>query len=136
MTKATGTFEIISLNEDPVEEREDGGKLTRAWGDQTFSGDITGDGAVQWVALYRGDKTARLVGLQRIAGSVGGRKGSFVIEATSDFSGASSKGTWTVVAGSGTGDLAGISGSGSFEAAGGKSVTYELDYTLAATSSR
>jgi hypothetical protein len=136
MTKATGTFEITSLNEDPVEDRPDGGKLTRAWGDQTFSGDITGDGAVQWVALYRSDKTARLVGLQRIAGSVGGRTGTFVIEATSDFSGASSKGIWTVVPGSGTGDLVGISGSGSFEAAGGKSVTYELDHTLPSGSGR
>jgi uncharacterized protein DUF3224 len=136
MTKATGTFEITSLNEDPVEDRPDGGKLTRAWGDQTFSGDISGDGAVQWVSLYRGDKTARLVGLQRIAGSIGGRKGSFVIEAAADFSGASSKGTWTVVPGSGTGDLTGISGSGSFEAAGGKSVSYKLDYALSAGSGR
>jgi hypothetical protein len=136
MTKATGTFEITSLNEDPVEDRPDGGKLTRAWGDQTFSGDITGDGAVQWVSLYRGDKTARLIGLQRISGSVGGRDGSVVIEAAADFSGASSKGTWTVVPGSGTGDLAGITGSGSFEAAGGKSVTYELDYTLPGGSGR
>jgi hypothetical protein len=136
MTQATGTFEIRSLNEDPVEDRPDGGKLTRAWGDQTFSGDITGDGAVQWVALYRGDKTARLVGLQRIAGSVGGRTGSLVIEAASDFSGASSKGTWTVVPGSGTGDLAGIAGTGSFEAAGGRSVTYALEYTLKVGSGR
>jgi Protein of unknown function (DUF3224) len=130
MTRATGTFEITSMGEDTVEERDDGGKLTRAWGDQAFSGDITGDGAVQWVSLYRGDKTARLIGLQRIAGSVGGRTGSFVIEAGADFSGASSEGTWVVVPGSGTGDLAGITGSGSFKAADGKTVSYELDYSI------
>ena len=45
MPKAKGSFEITSFNEDAFEEREGGAKLTHAWGDQTFSGDIDGRGA-------------------------------------------------------------------------------------------
>jgi hypothetical protein len=71
------------------------------------------------------------VGLQLIKGSVGGRSGSFVIEAIADHTGKSSRGTWTIVDGTGTGDLEGITGTGSFEAPGGPTATYELEYELA-----
>jgi hypothetical protein len=70
--------------------------------------------------LYRGDKTAHLVGLQRITGSIGGRRGSFVIAAEGDHDGAASQIAWTVVGGSGTGDLVGIAGTGRMVAPGGR----------------
>jgi hypothetical protein len=53
MTKATGSFEVTSMTEDPYEELDGGIKLTHASGAQRFSGDIDGDGAVQWLLLYR-----------------------------------------------------------------------------------
>ena len=130
MTKATGSFEITSFNEDAHEERGGGAKLTHAWGDQRFSGDIEGDGQVHWLMSYRSDKTARYVGLQRIDGAVGGRKGSFIIEATGDFDGKASRGSLSLIPQSGTGDLAKIKGSGTFEAPGGPNATYDLDYEL------
>ena len=130
MTKATGSFEITSFNEDTYEERGEGAKLTHAWGDQTFSGDIEGSGLIHWLMSYRSDKTARFVGLQRIDGSIGGRDGSFIVESTGDHDGSASHGIWTVVPDSGTGDLKGITGTGSFEAPGGMTVTYELDFEL------
>ena len=97
---------------------------------KTFSGDIEGDGSIHWLMLYRGDKTAHLVGLQRITGSVGGRRGSFVIAAEGDHDGAASQIAWTVVRGSGTGDLAGIAGTGRMVAPGGRTGTYELEYQI------
>ncbi len=130
MATAKGSFEIKSFNEDAYEEREAGAKLTHAWGDQTFSGDIEGDGAVHWLMSYGPDKTAYFVGIQRIKGKIGGKSGSFIIEATGDFDGAASRGTWTVISGSGSGDLAKVIGKGSFEAPGGPKATYELDYEL------
>ena len=130
MATARGSFEITSFNENTYEERAGGAKLTHAWGDQAFSGDITGDGSVHWLMSYRSDGTARYVGLQRIDGSVGGQRGSFVIEATGDFDGAASRGTWAVIPGSGAGELATITGTGSFDAPGGPQATYELDYDL------
>jgi hypothetical protein len=130
MSRARGTFKVTSMNEDPYEELDGGGKLTRAWGGQAFSGDIEGDGTVQWLMSYRGDSTARFVGLWHVTGAVGGRKGSFVMESQGDFDGAASKATWTVVAGSGTDDLEGLRGSGRFEASRGTEADYELEYEL------
>jgi hypothetical protein len=128
MTKATGQFEVLSGGEDPLDELDGGIKLTHASGAQTFTGDVEGDGSVHWLMLYRSDRTAHLVGLQRITGSVGGRRGSFVIAAEGDHDGTSSQITWSVIAGSGSGDLGGISGSGRMTAPGGRTGTYELEY--------
>jgi hypothetical protein len=131
VTKAKGSFDVLSGDEDTYEEREGGARLAHASGAQAFSGDITGDGSVHWLSSYAADKSAHLVGLQLIKGSVGGRSGSFVIEAIADHTGKSSRGSWTVVEGTGTGDLEGITGTGTFEAPGGPTATYELEYELA-----
>lgn len=130
MSKAKGSFDVTSWNEETYEERAEGAKLTRAWGDQTFSGDIKGDGAVTWLMSYRPDGTAHYIGLQRISGSVAGKKGSLIIEAAGEFDGKTSKGTWAVVDGSGTDGLEGISGKGTFKAGPGPKATYDLGYKL------
>ena len=129
MPSATGTFEITGMHEDPWGREEDQPRLTRAGGTQRFSGDIEGDGVVEWLACYVNGQ-ARLVGLQRIEGRVGTNDGSFVIEATSDHDGKQSSGTWRILDGTGSGELAGISGDGTFEATGGRTVSYRLDYEL------
>jgi hypothetical protein len=130
MTNTTGSFEVTSMTEEPYEELEGGMKLTHASGEQRFSGDIEGDGAVHWLMLYRADKTAKFVGLQRVTGMIAGRRGSLVLAAEGDHEGGSSRIRWTVVSGSGTGELAGIEGTGSMTAPGGAAGTYELQYTL------
>jgi len=129
MASATGTFEVAAAREDPWHVVDDEPRLTRAGGSQRFRGDIEGEGVVEWLACYV-DGGARLVGLQRIDGTLAGRRGTFVIEATSDHDGRQSSGTWRIVRGSGTGELSGISGSGGFDASGGRSVSYRLDYDL------
>jgi hypothetical protein len=130
MAKATGSFRITSFIEDTYEDRGDGAKLTHAWGDQAFSGDIEGDGQVHWLMSYRPDGTATYVGLQRIKGTVGGRRGSFVIDASGDFDGGASRGNWSIIAGSGTDGLKAITGTGTFEAPGGPNATYDLEHEL------
>jgi hypothetical protein len=130
MTSAAGSFEIVSGEETTYEERSGGARLTHAWGAQRFSGDITGDGSVHWLMSYAADKTAHYVGLQRITGSLVGREGSFIIAASGAFNGKASHGTWSVVEGSGTAGLEGITGTGSFDAPGGPHATYTLDYEL------
>lgn len=130
-TRATGTFLVTSMEEDTYKELDGGRKLTRARGDQQFSGDIQGEGHVEWLMCYRGDGTARFVGHQFMTCSIDGRKGTFVIEAKGDFDGATSKGEWWIVSGSGTGGLDGIRGDGGFEAASGPKVSFTLEYRLA-----
>jgi hypothetical protein len=73
---------------------------------QRFSGDIEGDGSVEWLLCYLAAGGACYVGLQRIEGSLAGRKGSFVIEAVGRFDGGASSGSWAVIEGSGTDELA------------------------------
>ncbi len=132
MPKATGAFEVTSMGEDPYEEFDGGTKLTHATGVQAFRGDIDGEGAVHWLMFYRADKTATFVGLQRITGSIDGRQGTFVLAADGDHGAGSSRITWKVLPGSGSGELAGIAGTGSMVAPGGAKGTYELEYTLEA----
>lgn len=131
MTKAEGSFDILSGEEITYEERGRGAKLTHAWGAQRFSGDIAGEGNVHWLMAYAEDRTASYVGLQRITGSLAGHEGSFIIAASGAFNGKSSHGTWSIVEGSGTAGLEGITGTGSFEAPSGPRATYRLDYRLA-----
>jgi hypothetical protein len=130
MAKATGTFEITSMGEGAYEEVEGEARLTRANGTQRFTGDIEGEGSVEWLICYLPDGAARFIGLQRVTGSIGQRSGSFVVEATADHDGKQSTGTWTVIVGSGTGELSGLSGRGTFEAAGGPEASFSLEYEL------
>ena len=130
MTIANGEFELTGWNEDTYLEPEDGRKLTRASVTQDFRGDITGTGSVEWLMSYRPDGTAHFVGLQRIEGKLGKESGSFVVESIGDFDGKVAKGQLAVVPGSGTGDLDGIQGEGSFSAPMGSKASYSLDYKI------
>jgi hypothetical protein len=130
MTTVRGSFEVTGGDENPIEELEGGLRLTHASGTQRFTGGIDGVGSVDWLMTYRSDRTATFVGMQRISGSVDGRRGSLVIAAHGDHDGTASRITWTVVDGSGTGELAGIRGSGQMHAPGGRTGSYELDFEL------
>ncbi len=128
MTSASGSFLVASWNEDTYEELDSGRGLTQAIVTLNFSGAIEGDGSVRWLMAYRDDGTASFVGLARIKGAVDGRSGTFVLENTGNFDGMVARGSWSVVEGSGTGELQGITGTGGFEAA--QEATYTLEYTL------
>ena len=127
---ASGTFKVSSMEEDTYKALAGGGKLTRARGGQQFSGDIQGEGHVEWLMCYRADGSARFVGHQLMNCSIGDRSGTFVIEADGEFSGTTSKGDWRVVRGTGTGGMAGIQGDGGFVAEHGPDASYHLNLTF------
>ena len=130
MSRATGRFTVTGGSEQTVREAPGEVRLSRVSGTQHFGGAIVGEGSVEWVFCYRPDRSARFVGVQRIEGSIDGRAGSLVMESIGDHDGRQSKGHWHVIPGSGTGELAGIGGEGSFEAPGGSEATFALDYNL------
>ncbi len=130
MSKATGRFTVTGGSEQTVREVPGELKLTRVAGIQRFEGAIEGVGSVEWVFGYRPDRSAVFAGFQRIEGSIDGRSGSVVLESIGDHDGSSSKGRWRIVTGSGTGELAGVTGEGTFDAPGGPEATYELEYLL------
>ncbi len=130
-TTARAGFQVTGWDEQTYEDLDGPAKLTRADVTQTFSGDIEGEGAVTWLMAYTADDAADYVGIQRITGRLGGREGTVVLTTTGRFDGKVAAGTWSVVAGSGTDGLAGISGSGEFSAPLAGEPTVTLDYDLA-----
>jgi hypothetical protein len=116
-----------SWNEERYAQLESGGGLSQASVTQTVEGDIEGEGSVEWRMCYRPDKTAEFVGLQRIVGRIDGRTGSFVLQSNGVFDGKESRGSLSVVPGSGTGDLRGVTGRGKFSAPHGPEASYSLD---------
>lgn len=129
MTVANATFTVQGWDEQTYEER-DPGKLTLASVQQAVSGDIEGSSDVRWIMAYTADDAAEFVGVQTVTGSLGGQSGSFVLRSVGTFDGKTAAGDLTVVAGSGTDALAGISGTGSFTAPMGDEASITLDYEL------
>ena len=125
---ATATFEVKAWEEKPYDESDEGPKLTRASVTKSFSGDIEGEGTVEYLMIHRDDGSASFVGLERVVGRVGDRSGSFVLQHTGTFEGGTAKTTWFVVPGSGTGDLRGLRGEGGFASAHAERYSITLDY--------
>src|SRR5437660_7086892 len=110
---ANSRFTIKSWDEKPYSEGQDLPKLTRAAVTKTFTGDIEGEGQVEYLMMYRSDGSATFVGLERIVGRIGDRTGSFVLQRTGVFEDGLAKESYHVIPGSATGDLEGLRGEGS-----------------------
>ena len=96
---------------------------------KTFAGDLEGTSVVELLMSGSGkDETAGYVGLERITGRLDGKRGSFDLQHSAQLGGPDPRSTWLVVPGSGTGELAGISGEGRYEHATGAVFTlaYEI----------
>ncbi|MPY79140.1 MAG: DUF3224 family protein, partial [Actinophytocola sp.] len=110
------TFTTRSWQEDVVSGREDGPRYAHAHATFTYSGVIEGTSTCDYLLFYPGEKPDSVgttsPGLERIEGSVDGHSGSFVIRHDVGFDEGGITGTWQVLPGSGTGELAGLSGSG------------------------
>lgn len=130
MAKAHGSFELASWAEDTYQDLGGGAKLTRASVTQTFTGAVEGDGSVEWLMAYRTDGTAHFVGLQHLRGRIGDRHGTFVLETTGDFDGTQAVWEGSVVPGTATDDLEGLSARATFGAPHGSKADFELDYSF------
>ena len=131
MKTANARFAIKTWDEKPYSEAEGQPRLTRASVSKTFSGDLEGEGQVEYLMVYRTDGSAAFVGLERITGRLGGRAGSFVLRRTGVFEGGQAKEHYAVVTGSATGELEGLSGEGSSAVGHGLEHPFALDYDLA-----
>ncbi len=128
---ANARFAIKSWDEKPYSEGQDMPRLARASVTKTFTGDIEGDGQVEYLMLYRSDGSATFVGLERVAGRLGGKTGTFVLQRIGVFEDGQAKESYSVVPGSGTGELHGLRGEGSSAVGHGMEHPFSLDYDLA-----
>ena len=101
-----------------------------------WRGDVTGTSTCWLLISYvAGDPAdpqsleGPYVGYEQVQATIGDRSGTFVLAATGEHTDSAARTSVTVVPGSGTGDLAGITGSGSY-AATAMEYTLKLDYRL------
>ena len=127
--QARGIFEVkvVPL---PADEGTDTGGFGRLSIDKTFSGDLAATSKGQMVGAFTAvEGSAGYVALERVTGTLNGRKGSFILQ----HSGSMSRGTQTiivtVVPDSGTEELTGLAGTMQIIIEG-KKHSYVFDYGL------
>lgn len=129
MSRATGTFEV-KLSPQSNDPEQGGSTLARLTIDKQFRGDL--DGTSKGEMLSAGTQTkgsAGYVAQERVSGTLGGTRGSFVLQHTGVMNRGAPGLTITVVPDSGTGDLAGLSGTMMIIIETGKH-SYEFDYEI------
>jgi len=127
---ANARFAIKTWDEKPYGEGQDLPTLTRATVTKTFTGDIEGEGQVEYLMMYRSDGSATFVGLERVVGRIGGKTGTFVLQRIGVFESGQAKESYSVVPGSATGELRGLQGDGSTAVGHGSDHPFTLSYDL------
>jgi hypothetical protein len=119
------TFEIASWDETPFDDSDETAKLTEALVAKKYSGDIQGTSMTKWLMAYTPEKSALYVGIERIKGTVGGRRGSMVL--LHDGAYQDGVATATLRIGSGTDELSNAAGTGKFRADPAGAITLDID---------
>lgn len=111
--RAASSFVVDRRDETPVDL--EGASLQRARWTKKFSGDLAGTSVVEFImgeldGPAAAEKPKVYVGVERFDCTLGGRSGTFALVHTATMLGADYQASWTILPGSGTGALAGISG--------------------------
>jgi hypothetical protein len=125
---ATGKINVKEYEPTTYDQPAEGPALVRIDVEEDFSGDIEGSGVAEFLQTSRSESEASFVGLERVAGKIGGRSGTFVFQDAGTLKDGTVSGTWFVVPGSGTGELHDLRGEGGFTAALGQGADITLDY--------
>ena len=127
-TRASAVITVAKYEPSAYDEPAQGPVLTRIHVEESFSGDISGDGVVEFLQAGRADGSASFAGIERVTGQVGGRQGTFLLQDAGTVQDEIVSGDWFVIPGSGTGELTGLRGEGGFRANLGEGAEVHLDY--------
>ncbi|HEX4574638.1 MAG TPA: DUF3224 domain-containing protein [Gemmatimonadales bacterium] len=128
-THATGTFDVTLTPQGPPEQSE-GIAVGRMTVDKQFHGDLEGTSKVQMLTAAADSTGAgAYVAIERVTGTLHGRRGSFVLMHSGTRTPDGQHLTVTVAPGLGTGQLAGLAGTMTISVVD-KQHRYALDYTL------
>jgi hypothetical protein len=130
MTKhARGTFEVKMIPQ-PAQDGVGDPGIGRMALDKQFHGDLEAIGKGQMLAAgTEVPGSAGYVALERVSGTLHGRRGSFALQHSGTMTRGAPQLVITVVPDSGAGDLLGLAGTLSITVTGGQH-GYELEYTL------
>jgi Protein of unknown function (DUF3224) len=126
-SRAAAKIEVKSTDAQPYDQTTSP-SLMEIRISETFSGDIEGESMVRALQVRRDDRSACMVSIQRFCGKLQGRRGTFVLQGSETVENGRIKGRWFVVPRSGSGELSGLRGEGSFEGEFGKGSAGTLDY--------
>jgi hypothetical protein len=130
MARTEGTFTVGSWDESTYQELADPTKLTKVTAVFVLEGGITGKATWDAVMYYRPDGTAVYAGLLLFEGALDGAEGGCVMRTDGEFTEGEARTRWEVIAGSGTGALAGLTGLASTVASQTPPGTISFDYEL------
>ncbi|MHA6205666.1 DUF3224 domain-containing protein [Dyella soli] len=126
---ARGTFEV-TMAPQPAQEGVGDPSVGRMAIDKQFRGDLEGTGRGQMLAVGTAiDGSAGYVAMERVTGSLHGRRGSFALQHSGSMHRGTPQLSITVVPDSGTDELAGIAGKLQIIIAHGTH-SYDFSYTL------
>ncbi len=126
---AKGEF-VVKLLPLSVEGQPEGSKLGRMSIDKTISGDLIATTQGQMLSAMTEVKgSAGYVAIEKVDGTLNGKKGTFVLQHTGSMNQGSPRLSVTVVPDSGTQELVGLAGQFNIIISGGKH-SYEFKYTL------
>ena len=125
---AKATITVHVYEPVPYGDAAVGPALSRIHVEETFSGDIQGDGVVEFLQSANVDGSASFVGIERIVGSLAGKSGTFLLQDAGTVAANIVSGDWFVIPDSGTDELVGLRGTGGFRANLGEGAETFLDY--------
>lgn len=129
---ATGAFDVKMAPQS--EDKGDGSTLSRLSLDKQYHGDLEATAKGEMLAASAEVKgSAAYVAVERVTGTLHGRKGSFALVHRGVMSSAGQQLEITVVPDSGTGELQGIAGKLGIRIEPGGKHFYDFDYTLPET---
>jgi hypothetical protein len=109
VSRAVATFSNETYEEEPYDEGE-GAALGRVHITRRYQGDLEGTGTAELLTARTPEGSAVYLALDRLEVSLGGRRGSFVIQHGGTVTSEGPE-TWgSVLSGSGTGELRGLRG--------------------------
>jgi Protein of unknown function (DUF3224) len=129
-SQAKGTFKVTSWVEEKYGGPQGTARLARVNSTHDFEGDIEGESEVEYVMIYNGEKPVSFAGFERVIGKVGEREGSFVLQVDGTYSGGNPSASWSVVSGSGTGELQYLRGEGTFGPNKNSTIPFTLHYDV------
>lgn len=127
MKTAKGTILHNNWDEKPYHEAAPL-KSTEAKIDIVMHGAIEAAGPGRYLMQYPTAETCHYAGYLVMDGKLEGKAGQFIIYEVGDWTNGVAASKWQIVEGSGTAELQGISGHGSYAAEHDKTVHYELSY--------
>ena len=127
--RATGTFDV-KLTPQGEDDKRDGATTGRMTADKQYHGDLEGTGKGEMLSALADVKgSGSYVAIERISGTLNGRKGTFVLAHSGTMTRGAQQLDITVVPDSGTGELAGITGRMTIVISEGKH-SYDFEYLL------